>query len=65
MAGRVPKVFTDSFSPPGKVSWFEALTRYRKGDVWEQRVNDWGVWEEDLLGRWIWDGKQWEAVDIH
>lgn len=65
MTGRDPRLILASFPAPRKVSWYYALLFYREGDVWEERINDWGVWEEDVLGRWIWDGKQWEAVDIH
>lgn len=52
------KEYRSSF-PPGKALWWERLFRFRKGDIWEQRINEWGVWDEDYLGRWEWDGKEW------
>jgi hypothetical protein len=51
----------NSFPPPRKVSLWGRLFR-KEGDVWEQRINEWGVWDKDALRRWEWDGKEWVEV---
>lgn len=68
MARRASRLILASFPAPRKVSWYYAHLFYQKGDVWEQRVNEWGVWDDDFLFRWVWDGKAWvedtKSVDI-
>jgi hypothetical protein len=57
------ELWLDSFPPPRKESWWRKVFVLRPGDVWEQRVNEWGVWDEDALSRWVWDGKKWDELD--
>ena len=55
--------YLDSFPPPKKESWWRKVFVLKSGDVWEQRINDWGVWEPEVLGRWVWDGRNWVETD--
>jgi len=56
------EVHLDSFPPPKKESWWRTLFILQPGDIWEHRINDWGVWEPEVLGRWIWDGRKWVQI---
>lgn len=49
----------DSFPPRKKETWWRKHFVLKPGDVWEQRINEWGTWDDDYLFRWVWDGKNW------